>query len=57
MKNRNAIMLITYADSLGSNLQELRTVLDTYLEGVVGGVHILPFFPSSAGQYSLFSTR
>ena len=50
MKNRNAIMLITYADSLGSNLQELRTVLDTYLEGMVGGVHILPFFPSSADR-------
>lgn len=48
--DRNAIMLITYADSLGRNLKELGAVLDQYLEGVVGGVHILPFFPSSADR-------
>ena len=50
MKLRNQIMLITYADSLGKDLKELKFVLDRYLEGAVGGVHILPFFPSSADR-------
>ena len=46
----NQIMLITYADSLGNNLKELRRVLAEQMDGVVGGVHILPFFPSSADR-------
>ena len=46
----NRIMLITYADSLGKNLKELKEVLDTYFTGAVDGVHILPFFPSSADR-------
>ena len=50
MKFNNQIMLITYADSLGKNLAELDQVLDRELAGVVGGVHILPFFPSSADR-------
>ena len=48
MKLKNEIMLITYADSLGKNLKDLHTVLDKYYKEAVGGVHILPFFPSSA---------
>ena len=47
---RNEIMLITYADSLGKNLGELSYLLDHYLKGIVGGVHILPFYPSSADR-------
>ena len=47
MKLKNEIMLITYADSLGKNLKDLHTVLDKYYKEAVGGVHILPFFPSS----------
>ncbi len=43
-------MLITYADSLGKNLKELSALLDDELNEVVGGVHILPFFPSSADR-------
>lgn len=43
-------MLITYPDSLGNNLKDLEHVLDTHLKGVVGGVHILPFFPSSGDR-------
>jgi sucrose phosphorylase len=43
-------MLITYADSMGKNLQELHEILDTYYKEAVGGVHILPFFPSSADR-------
>ena len=46
----NRIMLVTYADSLGKNLKELKEVLDTYFTGAVDGVHILPFFPSSADR-------
>lgn len=43
-------MLITYPDSLGNNIKDLQTVLDKHLKGVVGGVHLLPFFPSSADR-------
>lgn len=46
MKIKNEAMLITYCDSLGNNLQDLDQVLTKHLEGVVGGVHLLPFFPS-----------
>lgn len=49
-KMTNEIMLITYADSLGKDLKDLKYVLDTYLQGVIGGVHILPFFPSSGDR-------
>lgn len=50
MKIKNEAMLITYPDSLGNNLKDLEHVLDTHLKGVVGGVHILPFFPSSGDR-------
>ena len=45
MQLSNKCMLITYADSLGENLKDLKEVLDTHLDKAVGGVHILPFFP------------
>lgn len=50
MKLENKIMLITYADSMGKNIRELNEVLDKYYSKAVGGVHILPFFPSSADR-------
>lgn len=50
MKLSNTCMLITYADSLGENLADLREVLDTHFGKAIGGVHILPFFPSSADR-------
>lgn len=50
MRFDNKIMLITYADSLGKNLADLDRVLDTYFADAIGGVHILPFFPSSADR-------
>lgn len=50
MKLTNKIMLITYADSLGKNLSELHEMLTEYFSKAVGGVHILPFFPSSADR-------
>lgn len=50
MSIKNEIVLITYADSIGENLKELVNVLKEHFKGVVGGVHILPFFPSSADR-------
>lgn len=48
-------MLITCADSLGRNLSELHLLLGKHFRredrgNVIGGVHILPFFPSSADR-------
>lgn len=50
MKIKNEVMLITYPDSLGSNLKDLKYVLEAHLKEVVGGVHILPFYPSSGDR-------
>lgn len=50
MKFNNRIMLITYADSLGKNLKDVHQVLNKYFKEAIGGVHILPFFPSSADR-------
>lgn len=47
---KNKIMLITYADSFGKNLKELKTALDTWFSKEVSAVHILPFFPSSGDR-------
>lgn len=43
-------MLITYPDSLGKNIKDLDDVLHTDLKGAVGGVHLLPFFPSTGDR-------
>lgn len=50
MAVRNACQLITYPDTLGKNLRELRFVLDHYLGPYIRGVHLLPFFPSSGDR-------
>jgi len=50
MNLQNKIMLITYADSMGENLKELHNILNKHYREAVGGVHILPFFPSSADR-------
>ena len=50
MSVENKIMLITYADSMGKNLKDLKEVLDSHFKDAVGGVHILPFYPSSADR-------
>jgi sucrose phosphorylase len=47
---QNKIMLVTYPDSLGKNLNELSIIVRSHLEGVVSGIHILPFYPSSADR-------
>lgn len=46
----NKCMLITYANSMGKNLKELEQVLDKHFSRELGGVHILPFFPSSGDR-------
>ena len=42
--------MITYPDSLGGNLSALRAVVGRYLGDVITGVHVLPFYPSSADR-------
>lgn len=49
-KLENKVMLITYSDSMGNNLKALERVLGAYFGEAVGGVHILPFFPSSGDR-------
>jgi len=46
----NKIQIISYPDSLGKNLQELHYTLKRYVPDAAGGVHILPFYPSSADR-------
>ncbi|HSH12665.1 MAG TPA: hypothetical protein VLA15_02915, partial [Desulfurivibrionaceae bacterium] len=45
---KNAVQLICYPDRIGNNLKDLYTVVDTHLSEAIGGLHILPFFPSNA---------
>ncbi len=47
---RNQAQLITYPDSLGGDLSSLYHVLTGPLAGLFGGVHILPFYPSSGDR-------
>lgn len=49
-KLENKCMLITYSDSIGHNLADLNEILDKYFKNAVGGIHILPFFPSSGDR-------
>lgn len=50
MAIKNEIVLITYADSMGKNIKELSDILETHFKGIIGGIHILPFFPSTADR-------
>ncbi len=49
-KVENKIMLITYPNSIGRNIRDLGDVLREHFEGVFGGIHILPFYPSSGDR-------
>lgn len=49
-KLQNKIMLITYSDSMGNNLEDLERILDTYFKDSIAGIHLLPFFPSSGDR-------
>lgn len=48
MSLRNAVQLICYPDRMGENLKDLHYVLQTHCRDAVGGVHLLPFYPSNA---------
>jgi sucrose phosphorylase len=48
MTLRNQVQLITYPHRLGGDLAALGDILETHLTGAVGGVHILPLYPSNA---------
>src|ERR1700712_870377 len=41
---REQVQLIAYADRLGGSLPALAGLLDGPLDGLFGGVHVLPFF-------------
>jgi sucrose phosphorylase len=47
---RNGCQLITYPDSIGGNLKRLEQFISAELGEALVGVHILPFFPSSADR-------
>ncbi len=47
---KNKVQLITYPDSLGGTLKDVSNFIDCYLADAIGGVHILPFYPSSADR-------
>ncbi|MED5764817.1 sucrose phosphorylase [Streptococcus anginosus] len=50
MAIQNKTMLITYSDSLGENLKDLYDNLEKHFGDAVGGVHLLPFFPSTGDR-------
>ena len=50
MTIQNKAMLITYADSLGKNINELHQILKSHFGEAIGGVHLLPFFPSTGDR-------
>lgn len=50
MALKNACQLITYPDSLGGDLRALYSILEKHFSGLLSGVHILPFFPSSGDR-------
>ncbi|MHA5187189.1 sucrose phosphorylase [Oenococcus oeni] len=50
MPVQNKAMLITYSDSMGKNIKELQYILDKYIGDAIGGVHLLPFFPSTGDR-------
>ena len=48
MTLRNQVQLIAYPDRMGAGLAELHTLLDRHFADAIGGVHILPPYPSNA---------
>jgi sucrose phosphorylase len=49
-KIKNQVQLIVYPDSFGGNLKQLHQILNKYFHKALGGVHILPFYPSSSDR-------
>lgn len=50
MPIQNKTMLITYSDSLGNDLKDLYENLEEHFGDAIGGVHLLPFFPSTGDR-------
>ncbi len=50
MRPLNQCQLIAYPDSFGGTLRDLLSFARDHLRDVVGGVHLLPFYPSSADR-------
>ncbi len=50
MALKSRLQLMTYPDSLGGNLENLQYILNQYLKKAVSGLHILPFYPSTADR-------
>ncbi len=48
MTLKNTIQLICYPNRLGNHLSDLYQVLEKHFSDSIGGVHILPFYPSNA---------
>lgn len=48
MALKNQIQLIAYPNRIGKTLADLHTALQTHFKGALGGVHILPLYPSNA---------
>ena len=46
----NQVQLSTYPDAIGGKLAQLESFIGNHLPGVIGGVHVLPFYPSSADR-------
>jgi sucrose phosphorylase len=45
---RNAVQLICYPNRIGGGLADVHTVIEKHLHDAIGGVHLLPFYPSNA---------
>ncbi len=47
---KNGVQLITYADSMGGNIDSLHSILKKHFDGCFSGIHILPFYPSTGDR-------
>lgn len=45
---RNTVQLICYPNRIGDNLSDLYNTIEKHFSDAIGGVHILPFYPSNA---------
>ena len=48
MPLRNAVQLICYPNRLGNTISDLNRFIETHIPHAIGGVHLLPPFPSNA---------
>ena len=48
MAMKNAVQLICYPNRIGSDLRDLSAFIERNLSQAIGGVHLLPPFPSNA---------